>query len=212
MVEVLPGILEHTFSGVAEKVSRLQGIVERVQLDVADGVFVPEKTWNEPDDLSKIESNMLFDIHLMVDRPEKVCEAWNISSVFRITFHFEATYDVRRTAGLVSSFGKKVGLALNPETPIESVYDVIDGIDVVLIMGVAPGAQGRAFDPKVVDKVRALREHDEHIAIGVDGGVTPIVSDTLISSGANMLVSGSYLFGCSDIMEGMKTLRGGREI
>jgi len=207
MLTLLPGVLENTFEGLSHALSRLEGIVPTAQIDVADGVFVPETTWNKPEQLKGYQTEMRFDVHLMIDRPEKVIESWNLPSIFRLTFHHEATYDVRRTARLVKSFGKEVGVALNPDTSIDVVSDVIDEIDLVLLMSVTPGSQGRPFDPNVVQRVQALHEAHPELVIGVDGGITPVVVKPLTQAGASILISGSYILNAPDIREALTSLQ-----
>ncbi len=208
MVEILPAILEKTFEGVREKAERLSGVVSRAQLDIADGIFVPEKTWNQPERLRELAGELQFEAHLMVDRPEKWVERWARESGFRITFHHEATYDVRRTIGLIRSTGKEVGIALNLDTPVSALYDILKEIDAALIMGVDPGAQGREFNAKAVDKVRELRARNSEIIIAADGGVGPLEAASLLEAGANVLVSGSYVFGQEDIKQAIISLGG----
>jgi len=208
MTEILPGILETSFDGVRQKCARLQGIVARAQLDIADGVFVPEKTWQHPDDLDALAGGLRFDAHLMAERPEALVGAWNKEAVFRLTFHAEASYDIRRTIALIKETGKEVGIALNLDTEVASIYDILPEVDLVLIMGIEPGAQGREFNPRAVDKVRELRRHSPNTAIGVDGGITPLVAGSVVAAGASVLVSGSYLFGEEDIASAIKALRG----
>ncbi len=127
--------------------------------------------------------------------------------MYRITFHFSATYDVLRTINIIKDSGKEAAVALNLETPVSSVYDILKDIDLVLIMGIVPGAQGRDFDGRAIEKIKELREHDGNIKIGVDGGVSPIIAVSAIEAGANMLVSGSYLFGEEDIKKAIESLQ-----
>ncbi|OJI07852.1 hypothetical protein BK004_00180 [bacterium CG10_46_32] len=206
MVEVLPAILEKTFEKVQEKCALLRGVVPRAQLDIADGVFVPEKSWNEASKLFELGNEIMFDVHLMAEKPELLISEWNQENVFRITFHHEATYDVLRTIKIIKETGKEVGIALNIETPVTMVYDVLELVDVALLMGVLPGAQKREFNPRVIERVKELREHSKTVNIGVDGGVRPIVAPSLIEAGANVLVSGSYIFEESDIKKAVHTL------
>lgn len=207
MVEVLPAILEKSFEGIQEKCEQLHGISKLAQLDISDGTFVPEKTWQDPSQLSELDGELQFDLHMMVDKPEQWIEKWNQENIFRFTFHYSATYDVLRTIKIIQETGKEVGVALNLDVPVKNLYDILKEIDVVLIMGITPGAQGREFDTKAIDKIKELRAHDTKIKIGVDGGVTPIVSSSLIEAGANLLVSGSYLFGEEDIKLAIKSLQ-----
>ncbi|MBI1961568.1 MAG: ribulose-phosphate 3-epimerase [Parcubacteria group bacterium] len=207
MVEVLPAILEKTFEGVQEKCVRLRGIAPRAQLDIMDGAFVPEESWRDASQISQLPEGLSFDVHLMVEKPELKISEWNHVNVFRITFHQSATYDVLRTIKLIKDVGKEAGVALNLETPVSAVYDILGEIDLVLLMGVLPGAQERAFNPKVIEKVRELREHSPSAVIGVDGGVSPLVAPKLVEAGANVLVSGSYLFGEDDIASAIASLQ-----
>ena len=208
MVEVLPAILEKTFEAVAQKCGRLQGIATRAQLDIMDGVFVPEESWQDAPRLSELPDGFLFDVHLMVEKPEQVIARWNRDNVFRITFHASATYDVLRTISIIKEAGKEAGVALGLEQPVASAYGILGAVDLVLLMGVEPGAQAREFNPRVIDKVRHLRQHDAKVTIGVDGGVSPLISPSLIEAGANVLVSGSYLFGEHDIKAAIASLQG----
>ncbi len=207
MVEILPAILEKTFGPIQVKVGRIKGIAARAHLDIADGVFVPEESWQEQERLSELGTAVKLDLHLMVERPEQWIKRWDFANVFRLTFHQEATYDVRRTVELIKGCHKEVGLALKIATPLSAVYDILKDIDLVLLMAVAPGGQGRVFDAQVVDKVKALRAHNADIKIGVDGGITPLVASSLVAAGANVLVSGSYIFGQENIKEAIQSLQ-----
>jgi ribulose-phosphate 3-epimerase len=207
MVEILPAILENSFDAIQQKVNRLKDVAKFAQIDIADGTFVQEKTWDDPDQLGKLENGIQFDMHLMIDRPEQWIQDCNSKPVFRFTFHHEATYDVLRTIKIIKDLEKEVAIAINLETPVNVLYDILNQIDMVLMMAIVPGGQGREFDPIVIDKVKELREHDENIKIGIDGGVTPIVSKSLIDAGANVLISGSYLFSQDDIGSAIEKLK-----
>lgn len=207
MVEVLPAILEKTFGPIQEKADKLQGVAAAAHLDICDGIFVPETSWQEQERLNELGDAVKFDLHLMVEKPEQWVKRWDFTNVFRMTFHQEATYDVRRTAVLIRSLGKEVGVALKIETPLSAIYDILEEIDLVLLMAVAPGAQGQMFDARVVDKVKELRARNANIKIGVDGGITPIVASSLAAAGANVLVVGSYIFGQENIKEAIESLQ-----
>ncbi len=207
MVEVLPAILEKSFGPVADKVERLRGLAGRAHLDIADGQFVPDESWHEEERFTELGEDIKFDLHLMVDKPELWVGRWDYPAVFRVTFHQEATFDVLRTAALIRSRGKAAGLALKIETPVAAIYDILEAVDMVLLMAVAPGGQGRQFDGRVIDKIKELRQHSPSVKIGVDGGVTPLVASSLIAAGANVLVSGSYIFSQSDIKQAIASLQ-----
>jgi len=207
MIEVLPAILEKSFGPVAEKIARLAGLVSRAQIDIADGIFIPEESWHEQERLAELGGEVKLDLHLMVEKPEQWINRWSQENVFRLTFHQEATYDIRRTLELIKSQGKEVGVALKIETPVGAVYDILDEVDLVLLLAVAPGKQGQEFDSRVIAKIEELRRHNPRIVIGVDGGVTPLVASSLAAAGANVLVSGSYIWEQADIAQAIKSLQ-----
>ena len=206
MTEILPGILENSFDLIKEKVSRLEGVVKKAQLDIADGIFVPEETWHNAKDLGKLNSDILFDLHLMVDRPEKWINEWNKKNIFRFTVHFEATYDIRRTIKIIRESNKKAAIALRLETPVKDIIDIIGDLDMVLFMSIEPGGQGRGFNKNVLDKIKELRSQNSKIKIGVDGGINHETAQECVNFGADVLVSGSYVFSQSNIKKTVKDL------
>ena len=207
MVEVLPAILEKSFGPIQDKINRLRGKVARAQLDIGDGIFIPEESWREPERLAELGEEVKLDLHLMVDKPEQWINHWSQPNVWRITFHQEATYDVRRTLELVRQAGQEVGVALKLETPASVLYDILDEVDMVLLLAVVPGRQGQEFDARVIAKVEELRRQSQDVVIGVDGGVTPLVASSLVEAGANVLVSGSYFWEQEDVGEAIESLQ-----
>jgi ribulose-phosphate 3-epimerase len=208
MIEILPAILENSFAAIQEKLARLDRITERVQLDIADGIFVPETSWHELARLSEFGSHIKFDLHLMVENPAQWLERAASSSVFRITFHQEAAGDIRRTIELIRKVRKEVGIALNLDTPVASLYDILQEIDIVLLLAVIPGAQGRQFNERVLAKIKELRTHSPNVKIGVDGGVSPAVAPAISAAGANVLVCGSWLWEQEDLGDAIRQLQG----
>lgn len=207
MIEILPAILEKSFGPIAEKIERLWGVSSRAQIDVADGVFIPEESWHEPERLCELGDKIKLDLHLMVDKPEQWISRWSQPNVFRVTFHQEATYDTRRTLELIRRAGKEVGVALKLETPVSVIYDILEEVDIVLLLAVAPGKQGQEFDGRVIAKIEELRRRHPKTVIGVDGGVTPLVASSLVEAGANVLVSGSYVWEQEDIKKAIESLQ-----
>ena len=207
MIEVLPAILEKSFGPIAEKVEKLKAAAPRAHLDLADGRFVPEAGWQEPERMRELGSEVKFDLHLMVEKPEQWIARWDFPNVFRMTFHQEATYDTRRVLELVRARGHEAGVALKLDTSVSAIYDILEEVDLALIMAVVPGAQGREFDARALAKVGELRAHNPRVKIGVDGGVTPLVAGSLAQAGANVLVCGSYIWEQEDIKKAMESLR-----
>jgi ribulose-phosphate 3-epimerase len=193
---VAPSLLAADFSKLREEIQEVESYgAEYLHLDVMDGNFVPNISFGAPV-ISSIRkhSNLVFDVHLMVENPDRFIKDMVDAGADVITVHAEATKHLNRTIQLIKSYGKKVGVALNPSTPLDVIkYDLKD-IDMVLIMTVNPGFGGQAFIEGMLQKIRDLRSIDSNIDIQVDGGINNKTSKLVKEAGANILVAGSYLF------------------
>ncbi|MBB1535321.1 ribulose-phosphate 3-epimerase [Leptotrichia sp.] len=193
---VAPSLLAADFSKLREEIQEVESYgTEYLHLDVMDGNFVPNISFGAPI-ISSIRkhSNLVFDVHLMVENPDRFIKDMVDAGADVITIHAEATKHLNRTIQLIKSYGKKVGVALNPSTPLDVIkYDLKD-IDMVLIMTVNPGFGGQAFIEGMLQKIRDLRSIDPNIDIQVDGGINNKTSKLVKEAGANILVAGSYLF------------------
>ena len=193
---VAPSLLAADFSKLREEIQEVESYgAEYLHLDVMDGNFVPNISFGAPV-ISSIRkhSNLVFDVHLMVENPDRFIKDMVDAGADVITVHTEATKHLNRTIQLIKSYGKKVGVALNPSTPLDVIkYDLKD-IDMVLIMTVNPGFGGQAFIEGMLQKIRDLRSIDSNIDIQVDGGINDKTSKLVKEAGANILVAGSYLF------------------
>nr|WP_314045349.1 ribulose-phosphate 3-epimerase [uncultured Leptotrichia sp.] len=193
---VAPSLLAADFSKLREEIQEVESYgAEYLHLDVMDGNFVPNISFGAPV-ISSIRkhSNLVFDVHLMVENPDRFIKDMVDAGADVITIHAEATKHLNRTIQLIKSYGKKVGVALNPSTPLDVIkYDLKD-IDMVLIMTVNPGFGGQAFIERMLQKIRDLRSIDPNIDIQVDGGINNKTSKLVKEAGANILVAGSYLF------------------
>lgn len=193
---VAPSLLAADFSKLREEIQEVESYgAEYLHLDVMDGNFVPNISFGAPI-ISSIRkhSNLVFDVHLMVENPDRFIKDMVDAGADVITVHAEATKHLNRTIQLIKSYGKKVGVALNPSTPLDVIkYDLKD-IDMVLIMTVNPGFGGQAFIEEMLQKIRDLRSIDPNIDIQVDGGINNKTSKLVKEAGANILVAGSYLF------------------
>ena len=193
---VAPSLLAADFSKLREEIQEVESYgAEYLHLDVMDGNFVPNISFGAPV-ISSIRkhSNLVFDVHLMVENPDRFIKDMVDAGADVITIHAEATKHLNRTIQLIKSYGKKVGVALNPSTPLDVIkYDLKD-IDMVLIMTVNPGFGGQAFIEEMLQKIRDLRSIDPNIDIQVDGGINNKTSKLVKEAGANILVAGSYLF------------------
>ena len=193
---VAPSLLAADFSKLREEIQEVESYgAEYLHLDVMDGNFVPNISFGVPI-ISSIRkhSNLVFDVHLMVENPDRFIKDMVDAGADVITVHAEATKHLNRTIQLIKSYGKKVGVALNPSTPLDVIkYDLKD-IDMVLIMTVNPGFGGQAFIEGMLQKIRDLCSIDPNIDIQVDGGINNKTSKLVKEAGANILVAGSYLF------------------
>ena len=200
-----PSILAADFGKLAEqiKITEENG-AKYLHLDVMDGTFVPSISFGMPviKSLRKYSSQM-FDVHLMIENPERYLEDFKAAGADIITVHVEATKHLHRTVTRIRELGLKAGISLNPATPTSAIELVLSEIDMVLIMSVNPGFGGQKFIPFTLDKIRKLREMAPNIDIEVDGGVNKDNVAELVKAGANVLVAGTAVFG-GDIEENTK--------
>ena len=192
---IAPSLLAADFSKLKEEITEVEKLgAEYLHLDVMDGNFVPNISFGAPviSSLRK-HSNLVFDVHLMVNEPDYLIKDFAEFSDI-ITIHAEATKHLNRTIQLIKSFGKKVGVALNPSTSLDVIKYDLDNIDMVLIMTVNPSFGGQKFIPEMIQKIKDLRKINKNIDIEVDGGINDKTAKLVKEAGANVLVAGSYIF------------------
>lgn len=182
-----------------------------VHLDVMDGKFVKNTTFDHNlVDWVKNNTTLPLDVHLMVENPEKVVDDYIKSGADILTFHFEATNEPEKLLKHIKSKNVLAGLAISPSTPAYKIKDILKQnlIDVVVVMGVEPGAYGQTFIPGSAEKVAEVRELDSSVYIEIDGGVNLKNSKVLRKLGANILVSGSCVFESKNIVKTIRILKG----
>lgn len=201
MMILSPSLLGADFKHLEEEIARVKkGGAKYLHLDVMDGAFVPSISFGMPV-LSSIRNctDLVFDVHMMVEEPARYVEDIRKAGADIITIHAEACRHLDSSIETVKKTGAKVGLALNPATPIETIDLVLPKVDMVLIMLVNPGFGGQKLIPYAVEKVRALRKRCEELGlqmdIEVDGGVNLKNVREIAEAGANVLVAGSAVFG-----------------
>lgn len=207
MIEVIPTIIAKDFNELQEKVKKVEPYVDWIQLDIMDGQFVDNVTWREPADLKNLETKANLEVHLMVQNPEEVIDEWIQSGVKRIIIHLESTKQPKEVIARVKEAGLGIGLAINPETPIEKVDDFISQLDLVLVMTVQPGRGGQKLIEDTLVKIKRLRSYYPNVNIEVDGGINLETASKVIQAGANLLASGSGIFGSDNIGETIKKIR-----
>ena len=203
-IQISPSILSADFSQLGNEIKRLEkGGADMIHVDVMDGHFVPNLTIGPPVIKAlRNYSTLPFDIHLMISPVHKYIKDYADAGADIITIHPEATDDLEESINLIKKLNKKIGLSLNPDTPINIIKKFLSSIDLVLIMSVYPGFGGQKFIPKVIDKIKELKNIKEKqnikFDIEVDGGIDFKNSKLVIEAGANILVSGTTIFKNND--------------
>lgn len=200
MYKLAPSILAANFANLGQDVANIEKAgVEYLHIDVMDGAFVPTISFGSPViKCLRHESNLVFDVHLMVEEPIRFIDEFVDAGADIITVHAEACKHLHRTISAIKEKGLKVGVSLNPATPLNVLDYVLDELDMVLIMSVNPGYGGQKFLPLAIDKIKTLREMIDNkkldIDIQVDGGISPDNVHLLLDVGANVIVAGSAVF------------------
>jgi ribulose-phosphate 3-epimerase len=216
--QIAPSILSADFSRLGEEIKAVEKAgADLIHVDVMDGHYVPNITIG-PGVVSSLRkaTGLPFDVHLMIEDPDRYIDAFVDAGSNIITVHAEAVIHLHRTVQTIKEKGVKVGVSLNPSTPLACVEEILPDIDLLLIMTVNPGFGGQKFISGMLPKIRKARELAQtrglKMAIEVDGGVTAENIDTLAEAGADIFVAGAAIFGSpsySDTINRMKTILGG---
>ncbi len=200
MAMIAPSILSADFSKLGEEIRSVEkGGADYIHLDVMDGIYVPNITFGAPV-VKKLRktTNLPFDVHLMVDRPERFLNDFVEAGADILTVHAEATIHLHRVLQQIRSLGIKAGVSLNPATPLSVLEYIMGDIDLILIMSVDPGFGGQGYIEAMTEKIRKTREMIDasrnKIILEVDGGIKLENSKMIANAGADLLVAGSDIF------------------
>ncbi len=213
MVKIAPSILACDLANLEKEVSDIEKAgAELVHIDVMDGMFVTNISFGLPvvEALRK-KSNLAFDVHLMIEAPERYAARFIDAGADVLTFHIEACEDPETLLDTIHECGAMAAVSVKPGTPIESIYSLLEKCDMVLIMTVEPGYGGQSFMPEMVEKIVKLKAEIENrelnVMIQVDGGINAETAKICREAGADILVAGSSVFKSDDRKAAIDALR-----
>jgi len=213
MIKIAPSILAANLTKLAEEIKSIES-ADYIHFDVMDGAFVPNISFGFPllEAVRKV-TDMVLDVHLMIEKPSKYATRFADVGADIITFHVESevSQEIDFTIEEIHRKGKKAGLSIKPNTSVDILLPYIDKIDLVLVMTVEPGYGGQAFISETIPKIREVRNiiNDRNLdcELEVDGGINIKTAKLCIDAGANVLVAGSDVFNATDRKEQILKLR-----
>jgi len=212
--QIAPSILSADFSRLGEEIKAVEKAgADLIHVDVMDGHYVPNITIG-PGVVSSLRktTSLPFDVHLMIEDPDRYIDAFVDAGSNIITVHAEAVTHLHRTVQYIKAKGVRAGVSLNPSTPLACVEEILPDIDLLLIMTVNPGFGGQKFISGMLPKIRKAREFAQarglKMAIEVDGGVTAENIGTLADAGADIFVAGAAVFGSPSYSDTIRKMKG----
>lgn len=213
MAIIAPSMLSADFLNLQADIEMVNNSeADWFHLDVMDGRFVPNISYGMPIIAQmKKTARKTFDVHLMIEDPERYLEDFKKAGADYLTVHYETGYHLHRTLTSIRALGMKAGLAINPHTPVEMVADIIHEIDLLLVMSINPGFGGQKFLPLTYNKIRRAKEIIQQAGastlIEIDGGVTLENAASIVEAGADVLVAGNTVFSAPSPAEAIKKLK-----
>ena len=211
-MKISPSMLSADFADLKDSLARVESQVDMLHLDVMDGNFVPNMSFG-PCVIEAIRpySKLFFDVHLMIDRPERYIEAFRRAGADGITIHYESTKDPAEVLKAIRALGASPAISISPDTPAEAIYPLLPLCDMVLVMTVHPGFGGQKLLPDCLKKVTALKEEMKRqgrvIPIEADGGIGVGNLKEVLTAGVDVVVAGSAIFGAADPVAATAAMR-----
>lgn len=196
---IIPAILTNNFSELEKQLKKVENLFPYVQLDIMDGIFVPNQSFTEVTKLAEVKTDLNFELHLMVKDPVEEMRRWRtIENVFRVLFHFE-TKEQLRSISFARKEGWEVGMVVNPDTSLAEIQPFLDKIDVLQFMTVYPGKQGAPFEEKVLPKIKEFCNLENRPLCAVDGAINQETIGKFKDVGVDIFNVGSALMGAEDM-------------
>lgn len=212
-MKIAPSMLSADFTKLLAEIKEIEQYgADYLHIDLMDGNFVGNISfgpmvyqWLRP------HTDLVFDVHMMVEQPERYVEMVANAGADIITVHVEATHHLHRVIQMIKQLGKKAGVVINPGTPVSAIEAVLSEVDLVLVMTVNPGFGGQSFIESTLTKISQLKvlrsQHQFQYEIEVDGGINEMTAQQCLAAGADVLVAGSYIFNATDRQQAIESLR-----
>jgi ribulose-phosphate 3-epimerase len=191
-IQIVPAILTDNPKALETMVHQTETFTAYAQFDIMDGQFVPSRSIT-CEHIAKLNTKLEWEAHLMVLHPEVYLEDFQQAGAQKIVFHYEATDSPREVISLVRNIGLRVGLAVNPETPVSAILPLANEVDSVLFLSVNPGFYGSKFIPEVLDKIGEFRKAQPNLELGIDGGIKESNIAKIAQSGVDVIYVGSAI-------------------
>lgn len=206
MPKIIPAILEKDFPEIEKKIHLVEGFVDWVQIDIADGTLVPNTTILDPTPFATLKTSVQLELHMMVTDPLRYLPNFHKAGFKRFFAHVEGQF-IEEFIQKCYSLGVEVGLAIDGPTDFEKIREYLDNIDAVLVMAIEAGESGRPYREDTVEKIKKIREVDFTIPIAVDGAMNLENAAKVVSAGATRINSNSFIFNAPDVKIAIETLR-----
>ncbi|MFM7588201.1 MAG: ribulose-phosphate 3-epimerase [Bacteroidota bacterium] len=213
MLILAPSVLSADFARLAEHIQAVESAgADWLHLDVMDGLFVPNLSFGQPVVRAiRAVTSLPLDVHLMIQDPGRYLDSFAQAGADILTIHLEACVHLHRNLQQIKALGLQAGAALNPHTPVESLWPVLPDLDLVCLMSVNPGFGGQAFIPATMNKIAALDRYRKEQGLGfrieIDGGVDLQNAASLMQAGADVLVAGNSVFGQADAAHAVRAFK-----